>query len=93
MDLKKEIKKWKRRLEKIALISLFFDVCIAMLTLVGNNPDLKGWSYTLTYETIQGMVNWGLTAIILLSGFIFLVIVVLFLLEKREEKVERTRVN
>jgi len=58
--LAKRIRGW---VDRIAYISLFFDIVISILTLFSNGQD----EITLNITNIRFYTNWGLTIIIILA--------------------------
>lgn len=75
----RKIRSW---IEKLALGSMIFDFAIASLTLLGNN--LNNLTVTVSSNSIvlsttnidlsfiHSIVNWGLTAIMVVTGLLFL---------------------
>ncbi len=79
MDEKQRLKRIehvKRVLDRVAYISLFFDMAIAMITLI----SLKALSTSLS--AVLEYVNYGLTLIVLISVFLFVLITVLSYYDK-----------
>jgi hypothetical protein len=66
----------KKLLDRVAYVSLFFDIAIAMITLV----SLKILSANLS--AVLAYVNYGLTFIVLLSVLLFVLITVLSYYDK-----------
>ena len=75
----KRIEKIRRLLEYIAYGSLGFDAGIAVVTLVSLHIYAKELNLVLKY------LNYGLTAVVLLSVFLFLVLLVISHYEKMIE--------
>ena len=66
----------KKLLDRIAYISLFFDVAIAMITLL----SIRIFIYEPA--TLLAYVNYGLTVVVLIGAFLFLLITVLSYYDK-----------
>jgi len=79
------VKRVRRLLENLALISLFFDGCIAGLTLLANT-NAKNWSFTISLQTINQLVNYGLTLIIIFSIILACIILYLKFTENRKDR-------
>ena len=67
----KRIEHIKAVLDRVAYISLFFDIAIALITLVSLRELSTNLSTALVY------VNYGLTFIVIISVFLFILITVL----------------